>query len=176
MVVALFGLIWMIKGEIKISQNRKISKDNGQKLGAFMFFGSIATMFVPIPDNYITFCSIIWVLLPIIIGLAIAEKTGFPANEDTMQKFTEDFGVPALVHTEFIHKKKKNVLRDLSQQEQSVLNLLLEGFDDSGIAYKLGFSASGTKMLKHSILKKFGVDTNVDLIELFKPYMDKRNG
>jgi len=74
MIVAIFGLIWMIKGEIKVSKRRRIEASAGRVLGALMFFGSLVLFFVPVPEPWALVCPLLWALLPIVIGLAISEK------------------------------------------------------------------------------------------------------
>ncbi len=72
MVAAIFGLIWMIKGEIKVSKTRRIKASDGRILGALMFFGSLLFPLI-IPRDAWLVCSLIGAILPIVIGLFIAE-------------------------------------------------------------------------------------------------------
>ena len=81
MVVALFGLIWMLKGEIKVSKRRRIKASDGRKLGALMFFGSIILFFIPVPQEAAFICSLAWAALPIVVGLIIAEDIGLSELE-----------------------------------------------------------------------------------------------
>jgi hypothetical protein len=74
MVVAAFGLIWMIKGEIKVSKRRRIDKGTGRRLGAFMFIGAIALSFMSIPDGLFFIIFGILMFLPFIIGFALSEE------------------------------------------------------------------------------------------------------
>jgi hypothetical protein len=64
----------MIKGEIKVSKKRRISPRMGRALGVLMFFGSLLSMFVPMPGNTTYIFLGILVLLPFIIGLVFAEQ------------------------------------------------------------------------------------------------------
>ncbi len=84
-VVVIFGFIWMVKGEIKVSKKRRISAQLGRSLGALMFFGSLLLMFVPMPENSSLICLGILVIFPFIVGLAFAEKvevsSGRPATD-----------------------------------------------------------------------------------------------
>jgi hypothetical protein len=76
MIVTIFGLIWMIKGEIKVSKRRRINARTGCRLGAFMFIGSLVLSFVSMPEG-IYFISLgILVVLPFIIGFVFAEEVG----------------------------------------------------------------------------------------------------
>lgn len=79
MVVLIFGIIWLIKGEIKIRQTRwwderRIDASLGRTLGAIMVIGSLLPLFIPFPSQVTGICGWILAILPIVVGIVFSEK------------------------------------------------------------------------------------------------------
>jgi hypothetical protein len=71
LLLLIFGLIALGKGEFNITQNRKVKDPNGQVLGCLMLSGA-AISFLTGGQGWIIVLGIL--VLTIIIGLAVAEE------------------------------------------------------------------------------------------------------
>lgn len=79
MVLLIFGIIWIIKGEIKIRKSpwwneRRISASNGRTLGTMMVFGSLIPLCISFPEGIGVVFSLLIAIFPIIIGIAVSEE------------------------------------------------------------------------------------------------------
>ena len=73
-ILAIFGIIALVKGEFKITSNRKVSGSVGKALGVLMLLGA-ALPFVAVSQTVIPLGTLV---LVIIIGWATSEKIGPP--------------------------------------------------------------------------------------------------
>jgi hypothetical protein len=79
MVVLIFGIIWIIKGEIKIRKSpwwdeRRISASNGRFLGTTMVIGSLCPLCVPLSQEVGVIWTRVVAILPIALGIVMSEE------------------------------------------------------------------------------------------------------
>jgi hypothetical protein len=79
MVTLIFGILWLIKGEVKIRRTpfwdeRLIEASNGRLLGGIMVAGSLLPVCVPLSSNASVIMSLILVVFVITLGVAMSES------------------------------------------------------------------------------------------------------
>ncbi|MGB2964115.1 MAG: hypothetical protein WBB69_09015 [Anaerolineales bacterium] len=84
LVFAVFGILGLVKGEFKITRNRKVKGSIGRVLGGLLLIAAAVPLFTPV--DYSLYGALIrWGLLVvvIVIGLTTSEKIGESEGETT---------------------------------------------------------------------------------------------
>ena len=75
LVFAVFGILGIVKGEFKITSNRKVKGSIGRILGGLLLIAAAAPIFFP--EDFLLFAAIIrygLLVVVIVIGLVTSEK------------------------------------------------------------------------------------------------------
>lgn len=64
----------------------------------------------------------------------------------------------------FFRKEKKNIFQELTRREREILQLVVDGYTSKQMADKLGLSPRTVDHHRSNLLRKFGMNNSVDLV------------